>query len=91
VFAAVLLFVVAVSDLNVVILPVNWLVKSRQFSLVNRPVQQNGYQSGWVTKILTDSISGLTGIAHSDWEEDATRVLLSNVTYAISIPVTEIT
>jgi len=32
------LFSMAVSDLNVVILPVNWPVKSRQFSLVNRPV-----------------------------------------------------
>jgi len=48
------LFGVAISDLNVVILPVN----RRQFSPVNRPVKQKGYQLGRVTKLSTGSISG---------------------------------
>jgi len=57
-YTAVFLFVVAVSDLNVVILPLNRPVKSRQFSSVKRPVQQKGYQLGRVTNISTASISG---------------------------------
>jgi len=48
---------VAICDLNVVILPVNLAAKSRQFSPVKWLVSQNGYQSGWVTKISTSSIS----------------------------------
>jgi len=54
------LFVVAISDLNVVILPVSRPVKSRQFSPVNQPVQQKGYRSGRVTKISTGSVSDVS-------------------------------